>query len=118
MKILNIEYNLYGRQFITASMDGKESFNGTCFRSGYDYHYSTKDKAGRTHCIEVRREKANCSNPYKTEYKNTYCVGCGSGANMGWNLGLTLRQAIAIARAKMSICESFNLVAGAYIDNA
>ena len=116
MEVVKVEKNKYKRNFISITINGKESFNGNCYKHGYDYSFYTKDKSGRTHSIEVRRGRNTTGlTGQLISYKDTYNVGYGSGACMGWSLDLSLREAVAIARAKMLACETMKLVAGVYI---
>ena len=118
MEVVEVTQNDYKRNFISIKIDGRESFNGKCYKNGFDYAFTTKDKSGQTHIIEIRRERVN--KPLTGEllyYKNCYSVGAGSGSCMGWRNNPSIRDAVAIARAKMAACESMRLVAGVYLVN-
>lgn len=113
MKILSVTQNAYRRNFLTIAVEGNESFTGTAHKHGIKgYTMYCADAAGRYHEIQVRRQRASGGiSGMFTKYYDTWCVGNGSGANRGWELNLTKREAFKIARARMAACQSMLLVA-------
>lgn len=119
MKIVTTETNEYGKNFVSFSMDGRESFSGRVYKDGFGYSFFTETVDKKTVCIQVIRQKegGKAFTGKGACYTEKYAVGYGNGPAMGWEIGLTKRKAVAIARATMLACQQVSKLASITLEN-
>lgn len=117
MKITDIELNDYGRKFISIDIEPNEVCKTEPYISATSYNFFPVAPDGETYHIEINRHHFNTGLTGQTiGYGNTWAVGCGSGAVMGWSLGHDLETAINACKAFCNVIENNTLVARIYLN--
>lgn len=114
MKITNIEYNDYKMAFISIEIEDNESCNTIPFERPDNLDYYPISLSGTTHHIEIRRDKVTGFTGKVLKVNDTWNLGCGSGAAMGWTLGLDLETAKNTAKGWCKAIETNKDIAAVY----
>ena len=116
MKVLSIDKNSYGRLFVSIEIQRNESCLTRPFVQPGGLSFYPVSPDGEYYAIRVEQHRHTALTGRTIGYGNTWAVGCGSGAAMGWSLGHSLEEAVNAARAFCATIESFNSVARVHLN--